>query len=71
MRLWHCALAHSSMLAARVEPLEVFVGIERRHAARAGRSDGLAIDVIRDVARREDARHAGRRGVAFGAALAP
>src|SRR3569623_1125596 len=45
--------------------VEIAFGVERRHAAGAGRSDGLAIDVIRYVARREHARHAGGSGVAL------
>src|SRR5690606_37744332 len=44
------------------------VRVESRHAARARRGHGLAVDRIGDVARREDAGHAGSRGSALGAA---
>src|SRR5262245_60080743 len=47
--------------AAGVELLEVLVRVERCHAARAGRRDRLAVDVVGDVARCEYAWHAGRR----------
>ena len=48
---------------ASVVTLEVAIGIQRRHAAGARRGDGLAVDMVRDIAGGEDARHAGRRGV--------
>ena len=38
------------------EALEVALGVDGRHAARAGRGDRLAVDVILHVAAREDAR---------------
>ena len=60
----------TSALVRGVELVEIFVGIERRHAAGAGRGDRLAIDVVGDVAGGEHARHAGLRGVAAEARLA-
>src|SRR5690606_10377348 len=48
--------------------VEEFLRVQRRHTAEAGRGDCLAVDVIRNVACREHARHAGLGGIAFGAA---
>ena len=58
-----CRRAGSASGAARVERRarvalargEVALGVERRHAARAGGGDRLAVDVVLDVAGREDA----------------
>ena len=55
--------------ASRVELLQIAVGIERGHAAGAGRGDGLAVDVIGDIAGGEHARQAGRGGIALAAAV--
>src|SRR5207247_2164046 len=48
----------------RLVGFQMPLGLERRHAAGPGGRHGLAIDVVLDVARREDARHArlGRPG---------
>ena len=54
---------------ARVQRLQVAVGVERGHAAGAGRGDRLAIDVVGDVAGGEHAGDAGRGGIALAAAL--
>src|SRR5579872_7379104 len=51
-----------------LQPLQVAVGVERRHAARTGGGDRLAIDMIGHIASGEDARHARRGGIPFGAA---
>ena len=51
------------------ELIEVFLGVERGHAAGSGRSTGLAIDVILHVAGGEDAGDAGLRRIAVAATL--
>src|SRR3954447_15105977 len=57
-------VAHSAPAARSVMVLEPALGIDRRHAARPGRGDGLAVDVILHVATGE---HPGdvRRGRAL------
>ena len=45
----------------RREILDIPLGVDGRHATRAGRGDGLAVDVILDVAAREHAGYVGRR----------
>src|SRR5687767_7077676 len=45
--------------------LQVPLGVDGGHAAGAGGGDGLAVDVVLDVAAREDARHA-RLGAVVG-----
>ena len=50
-------------LIARGEIIQVPLGIQRRHAAGAGGSHGLPVDMVAHVAGGEDARHAGRRGM--------
>jgi hypothetical protein len=42
--------------AMRLETFQIFIGIERGHAAGAGRGDGLAIHMVGDVAGGEHAR---------------
>ena len=54
---------------ARPRSLQVFVRIERRHAAGAGRGDRLTVDVVGYIARCEHARHAGRGRLAVASAL--
>src|SRR5688572_2246061 len=49
--------------------VEIFIRIESRHASGSGRSDGLTIHVIGDIASGEHAANAGGRGAAFRAAL--
>ena len=48
---------------SRGHALEVALGVDRGHAARAGGGDGLAVDVILHVAAGEHARHARARAV--------
>ena len=45
-------------IAARRSPSRIRLGVERRHAAGAGRRDRLPVDVVGDVARGEHAGHA-------------
>src|SRR5690606_1762455 len=49
--------------------IQVLLGVQGSHAAETGRGDGLAVDVVGDVAGREHARHTGLRGHARGAGL--
>ena len=65
----HAGSRPSCRFAMRQCAFEIRLGVERRHAAGAGRRHRLAIDVVGDVARGEHARHRGRRRVAFAAAL--
>jgi hypothetical protein len=46
------------LAVARLEPA---LGIQRRHAARAGRGYGLAINPVGAISRHEHARHVGHR----------
>jgi hypothetical protein len=48
-----------------LDAFQIFVGIERCHAAGARRGHRLTIDVIGDIARGEHARDAGRGRVAL------
>ncbi len=43
-----------------IVPGQIAFGLQRRHAAHARRGDGLAEQLVLNVARREDACHAGR-----------
>src|SRR2546428_9338974 len=54
--------AHDTAPLVRLRGLEVALGLERGHAARAGGRDRLAVCEVLDVARREDAGHAGLCG---------
>src|SRR5690606_39065873 len=51
------------------QAVEVTLGIQGRHAAGAGRGDGLAVDVVSHVASGKDAFDVGRGSIAFTAAL--
>src|SRR5262245_40596585 len=55
-------------LRTLVQPVQEFLGVERRNAAASGAGDGLAIDVVLHVPRRKYARDAGRARVALAAA---
>ena len=46
-------------LESRFLVLQKSLGIDRRHASGAGGRDGLAVDVILDIAGSEDTGHAG------------
>src|SRR5262245_2639154 len=59
----------TSALVRGVELVQIFVRIERCHAAGTGGGDRLAIDMIGDVARSEHAGHARLRRVAAEAGL--
>gem|GEM_PF-6737212 len=49
---------HSSFrILALLQGVEVFLGIESRHAARARGGDGLAVNPVHDVAGGEDPRY--------------
>src|SRR5690606_32791703 len=47
--------------------IEVFFGVQRRHAAGAGRGDGLAVNVVGYITGGKHALNAGLGGVAFAA----
>src|SRR5690606_27413713 len=51
--------------AGSVALVEELLGIQRRHAAGAGRGDRLAVDLVGNVAGGEHARHAGGGGIAL------
>src|SRR5580765_6887517 len=55
--------------SGQAELIQIFLRIERRHAAESRRSDGLAIDLVGDVARGEHAGYAGRGSAALDAGL--
>jgi len=43
--------------------IQIFLGVQRRHAAAAGGSDRLAVDLIHDIAGGEHAGNAGSGGI--------
>src|SRR5688572_31529156 len=66
---WHGDKQAGSVLGCGRLFIQPALRIQRRHATKTGRSDGLAIDMIGHVASRKNAGDTGCSGITFGAAF--